>query len=106
MRYWLALGFVPETKQLLALARAAEELGFFGVTLADHLAMHLHTELAPDHGERRLPGPEAVESRGAAQGLQARGHFRSDPFRRNLHLHAAAQIAQTLDGNLHVNLLA
>ena len=39
MRYWLTLGFVKETDQLLELARIAEELGFHGVTLADHLAM-------------------------------------------------------------------
>jgi probable F420-dependent oxidoreductase len=36
MRFWLALAFVP-TDQLVPLARAAEEAGFEGVTLSDHL---------------------------------------------------------------------
>ena len=42
MKYWLSLGFVPETEQLIDLARFAEELGFEGVTLADHLVMPAH----------------------------------------------------------------
>ncbi len=42
MRHWISLGFVRETDQLVALARAAEELGFYGVTVADHLAMPMH----------------------------------------------------------------
>jgi probable F420-dependent oxidoreductase len=48
MRFWLTLGFVRETEQLLPLARAAEELGFHGVALADHLAM-------PSEFESRYP---------------------------------------------------
>lgn len=39
MKYWLSLGFVPETEQLPALAREAEAAGFYGVTIADHLIM-------------------------------------------------------------------
>jgi probable F420-dependent oxidoreductase len=39
VQHWLSLGFVRETDQLVALARMAEELGFHGVTLADHLLM-------------------------------------------------------------------
>jgi probable F420-dependent oxidoreductase len=39
MQHWLSLGFVRETEQLVPLARMAEELGFDGVTLADHLLM-------------------------------------------------------------------
>ncbi len=39
MQHWLSLGFVRETDQLLELARAAEALGFHGVTIADHLLM-------------------------------------------------------------------
>ena len=71
--------------------------------LADHLAMHLLPELPPDHGERRLAGPKALQARGAAQLLQARGNLLADSLGRHLHLHAALQLADTLHGNLHVD---
>lgn len=37
MKFWLSLITIPETDQYLALAREAEALGFYGLTLADHL---------------------------------------------------------------------
>jgi len=39
MKYWLTLVQVPETDQLVELARIAEEVGFYGISVADHLVM-------------------------------------------------------------------
>ena len=65
--------------------------------LADHFTMHLLAELAADHVERRLPGPEAVQARGAADLLQARCDLLRDAFGRHLHLHAPLQLTGALD---------
>ncbi len=37
MKFWIAMVNVPEVEQYVELARYAEELGFDGITLADHL---------------------------------------------------------------------
>lgn len=39
MEYWLSITTIPEQDQLLALARIAEEAGFDGITVADHVLM-------------------------------------------------------------------
>ena len=39
MKYWLSLLMIPETDQLIELAQIAEEVGFHGVSVADHLVM-------------------------------------------------------------------
>lgn len=39
MRHWLSLVNVPEVDQYLEIAKHAEEVGFFGITIADHLVM-------------------------------------------------------------------
>ncbi len=55
MKYWLALGFVRETDQLVDLARHAEQIGFQGVVMADHLAM-------PAHFQSRYPYTETGDT--------------------------------------------
>jgi len=44
MQYWLSITTIPEQDQLLALARIAEEAGFHGITVADHLLMPTRIE--------------------------------------------------------------
>ena len=39
MKYWLTLVQVPESEQLVEIARFAEEVGFYGISVADHLVM-------------------------------------------------------------------
>ena len=39
MKYWLTLVQVPESDQLVDLARLAEQVGFHGISVADHLVM-------------------------------------------------------------------
>jgi probable F420-dependent oxidoreductase len=39
MRYWLTLVQVPESDQLVDIARFAEQVGFHGISVADHLVM-------------------------------------------------------------------
>ena len=39
MKYWLTLVQVPESDQLIDLARFAEQVGFHGISVADHLVM-------------------------------------------------------------------
>lgn len=39
MRYWLTLVQVPESDQLVEIARLAEQVGFHGISVADHLVM-------------------------------------------------------------------
>jgi probable F420-dependent oxidoreductase len=39
MRFWLSLVNVPEVDQFIDIARFAEEVGFDGITIADHLVM-------------------------------------------------------------------
>ena len=44
MEYWLSITTIPEQDQLLALARIAEEAGFDGITVADHVLMPTRIE--------------------------------------------------------------
>ena len=46
MRFWLSLVTNTEPEQLPAIARHAEEVGFHGVTVPDHLVMS--TRIAAD----------------------------------------------------------
>jgi len=39
VKYWLTLVQVPESDQLVDIARFAEEVGFYGISVADHLVM-------------------------------------------------------------------
>ena len=39
MKHWISLVNVPEVDQYIELARFAEELGFYGISVADHLVM-------------------------------------------------------------------
>ena len=39
MRFWLSIVNVPEVDQFVEIARFAEEVGFHGLTIADHLVM-------------------------------------------------------------------
>ena len=39
MKHWISLVNVPEVDQYVDIARFAEELGFYGITIADHLVM-------------------------------------------------------------------
>jgi probable F420-dependent oxidoreductase len=39
MKYWISLGFLQESEQLLELAKTIDEMGFYGITIADHLVM-------------------------------------------------------------------
>ena len=39
MKYWLTLVQVPESDQLIDIARFAEQVGFHGISVADHLVM-------------------------------------------------------------------
>jgi len=44
VKHWISLVSVPEVDQYLEIARFAEELGFAGISLADHLVMPLSIE--------------------------------------------------------------
>ncbi|MCB1676920.1 MAG: LLM class flavin-dependent oxidoreductase [Halioglobus sp.] len=44
MKFWLSLVNVPEVAQYLAIAKYAEEAGFHGITIADHLVMPTRIE--------------------------------------------------------------
>jgi len=44
MEYWLSITTIPEQDQLLDVARMAEEAGFHGITVADHLLMPTRIE--------------------------------------------------------------
>jgi len=44
MRFWLSLVNVPEVDQFVEIARFAEEVGFRGITVADHLVMPMKYE--------------------------------------------------------------
>ncbi|MBW2713940.1 MAG: LLM class flavin-dependent oxidoreductase, partial [Deltaproteobacteria bacterium] len=39
MKHWISLVNVPEVEQYVEIARFAEEVGFYGITIADHLVM-------------------------------------------------------------------
>lgn len=39
MKHWISLVNVPEIEQYVQLAQHAEELGYYGITIADHLVM-------------------------------------------------------------------
>ena len=39
MKHWLSLVAVPEVDQFVEIAKFAEEVGFYGITIADHLVM-------------------------------------------------------------------
>ena len=39
MKHWVSLVNVPEVDQYIELAKHAEEVGFYGITIADHLVM-------------------------------------------------------------------
>jgi probable F420-dependent oxidoreductase len=54
MQYWLSITTIDEQDQLLDVARIAEEAGFDGITVADHLLM-------PTHVESRYPYTEDGE---------------------------------------------
>ena len=54
MKYWLTLVQVPESEQLVDIARFAEEVGFHGISVADHLVM-------PTRIESRYPYTEDGE---------------------------------------------
>lgn len=54
MEYWLSITTIPEQEQLLELAQMAEEVGFDGITLADHVLM-------PTRIESRYPYTEDGE---------------------------------------------
>ncbi len=42
MKHWISLVNVPEVEQYVEIAQFAEEVGFFGITIADHLIMPTH----------------------------------------------------------------
>lgn len=44
MKFWLSLVSTLETDQMLEIARFAEEIGFHGITVADHLVMSTRIE--------------------------------------------------------------
>jgi probable F420-dependent oxidoreductase len=44
MKFWLSLVNVPEVDQFAEIARFAEEVGFHGITIADHLVMPMKYE--------------------------------------------------------------
>lgn len=44
MKHWISLVNVPEVDQFIAIAQHAEQLGFYGITLADHLVMPTRIE--------------------------------------------------------------
>lgn len=44
MKFWLSLVNVPEVDQFVEIARFAEEVGFHGITVADHLVMPMKYE--------------------------------------------------------------
>jgi probable F420-dependent oxidoreductase len=39
VKHWISLVNVPEVEQYIEIARFAEEMGFYGITIADHLVM-------------------------------------------------------------------
>lgn len=39
MKHWVSMVNVPEVEQYVEIARFAEEVGFYGITIADHLVM-------------------------------------------------------------------
>ncbi len=39
MKHWVSLVNVPEVEQYIEIAKFAEELGFYGISIADHLIM-------------------------------------------------------------------
>lgn len=44
MKFWLSIVTVPEVDQYIEIARFAEEVGFHGITIADHLVMPTQIE--------------------------------------------------------------
>jgi probable F420-dependent oxidoreductase len=44
MKHWISLVNVPEVDQYVELARHAEEVGYYGITIADHLVMPTRIE--------------------------------------------------------------
>lgn len=44
MKHWISLVNVPEVDQYVDIAKHAEELGFYGITVADHLVMPTRIE--------------------------------------------------------------
>ena len=44
MKYWLSLLMIRESDQLVEIAKIAEEVGFAGVAMADHLVMPTEIE--------------------------------------------------------------
>ncbi|MBW2725995.1 MAG: TIGR03619 family F420-dependent LLM class oxidoreductase [Deltaproteobacteria bacterium] len=44
MKHWISLVNVPEVDQFIEIARHAEELGYYGITVADHLVMPTRIE--------------------------------------------------------------
>ena len=44
MKHWISLVNVPEVDQYIELARHAEELGYYGISVADHLVMPTRVE--------------------------------------------------------------
>ncbi|NQZ98232.1 MAG: LLM class F420-dependent oxidoreductase [Myxococcales bacterium] len=53
MRFWQSLIFT-ETEQLLEIARTADDLGFTGVVLPDHVALPEHTETSYPYSDYEL----------------------------------------------------
>ena len=85
MKFWLSLVSVMEVDQLVEIAKYAEEVGFGGITCADHLVMPTRIDskypYTPDgevfwRGEACRPGihPRTFASRslGSARGIARR----------------------------------
>ncbi len=86
MQFWLAMAFVP-TDQLVPLAHAAEEAGFEGVTLSDHLfyprdlksAYPYSTDGSPPFGPD-TPWPDPWVAIGAMAAMTTRLRFTTNVY--------------------------
>lgn len=78
MRYWLCVMF-EDNSQLLDIARAAEELGFHGIAVADHVAVpHGFTSVHPSGETPFVPTdnfPDPLTTIAAMAAVTTRLHF-------------------------------
>ena len=87
MEHWLSLVNVPEVDQYLEIAKFAEEIGYSGISLADHLIMPLNIEskypYTPD-GKMwwpdDTPWPDCWVTLAAMAAVTTRIHFSTNIF--------------------------
>ena len=87
MEHWLSLVNVPEVDQYLEIAKFAEEIGYSGISLADHLIMPLKVEAKyPYTPDGKMwwpddtPWPDCWVTLAAMAAVTTRIHFATNIF--------------------------